>query len=190
MTPQEYLDTALDALAGNDGSRDALDQLPVPIYTTDAEGHVTFWNRACIAFAGREPELGTDRWCVTWRLFTTDDEPMPHEDCPMATAIKEARSVRGQIAIAMRPDGTRKAFTPYPTPLFDKDGRLTGAVNMLIDISARHSAELADQASRCRRLAYSVNDEAAGGALRAMADGYERNAAAIAAEPASSTTAA
>jgi PAS domain S-box-containing protein len=189
-TSQEYLDTALGALATSDDWRGALNKLPVPIYTTDADGHVTFWNQACIAFAGREPELGTDRWCVTWRLLTTSDEPLPHERCPMATAIKEARAIRGQVAIATRPDGSRKAFTPYPTPLFDKHGKVTGAVNMLVDISARHSAELADQASRCRRLAFSVNDEAASRALRSMAEGYDRNAAAISAEPASETDAA
>ena len=40
----------------------------------------------------------------------------------MAVAIKEKREVRGEMAIAMRPDGSRKAFIPYPTPLFDEDG--------------------------------------------------------------------
>ncbi len=178
-TPQEHLETALEALAANHDWRSALDSLPVPIYTADAEGNVTYWNRACIDFAGREPELGSDRWCVTWRLFTSSDEPLPHDRCPMATAIREQRAIRGQVAIAMRPDGTRKAFTPYPTPLFDAAGRMTGAVNMLVDISTHHALELAGQAARCRRLAYSVNDAAAGDVLRTMAEGYDRNAAAL-----------
>ena len=173
-----YLDTALEALAGDDW-RVALDALPVPIYTTDCEGNVTYWNRACIAFAGREPELGSDQWCVTWRLFTTADEPLAHDDCPMAVAIREQRAIRGKVAIAMRPDGTRKAFTPYPTPLFDADGQMSGAVNMLVDISAEQMPLLAEQAKRCRRLAYSVNDRSAGEVLSAMADGYERNSAAL-----------
>lgn len=178
-TPQDHLDTAIEALAANGDWRSALDSLPVAIYTADTEGKVTYWNRACVGFAGREPQLGSDRWCVTWRLFTTSDEPLPHDCCPMATAIREQRAIRGQVAIAMRPDGSRKAFTPYPTPLFDADGRMTGAVNMLIDISANHAPELADQAIRCRRLALAVTDRAAGETLRAMAEGYERNAAAL-----------
>ena len=36
--------------------------------------------------------------------------------------FREKREVRGEVAIAMRPDGSRRAFTPYPTPLFAKDG--------------------------------------------------------------------
>jgi PAS domain S-box-containing protein len=175
----DYLDTALEALASGDDWRASLDRLPVPIYTTDCDGKVTYWNRACIEFAGREPALGEDQWCVTWRLFTTADEPLPHNKCPMADAIREQRAVRGKVAIAMRPDGSRKAFTPYPTPLFGPDGRMKGAVNMLIDISAAHAPVLTDQAARCRRLAYSVNDRDAGKVLRSMADGYERNAEAI-----------
>ena len=100
---------------------------------------VTYWNRACAEFAGREPTLGKDRWCVTWRIHTPADEPLPHDRCPMAMAVKEQRAVRGEVAIAMRPDGSRKAFAPYPTPLFDRDGDLVGAVNMLIDISDEQS---------------------------------------------------
>jgi PAS domain-containing protein len=44
-----------------------------------------------------------------------------------------------------RPDGTRVPFEPYPTPIFDSDGDLTGAVNMLIDITDRKRAEQAKQ---------------------------------------------
>ena len=67
---------------------------------------ITYWNQACVSFAGREPQLGQDRWCVTWRLFTIDGDPLPHEECPMAIAIREKKSIRTEIAIAMRPDGT------------------------------------------------------------------------------------
>src|SRR4029078_550854 len=38
-------------------------------------------------------------------------------------------------AIAERPDGTRFAFVPYPTPLKDAAGRVTGAINLLMDTS-------------------------------------------------------
>ena len=44
-------------------------------------------------------------------------------------------------AIAEQPDGTRVPFVPYPTPLFDASGAMTGAVNMLVDISEHKRAE-------------------------------------------------
>ncbi len=177
--PQDYLDTALDALCGDGDWRGVLSDLPVPVYTTDAEGGVTYWNRACVDFAGREPQLGEDRWCVTWRIFTPDGEALPHEQCPMADAINTRKAVRGKVAIAMRPDGSRRAFTPYPTPLFDDSGVLTGAVNMLIDVSDEQSEALDAQASRCRRLARATLDRDTSRILGAMARGYEDTAAAL-----------
>jgi len=121
--------------------RDALEALPVAVYLTDAVGKISYYNQAAADLAGRRPVLGTDEWCVSWRLFRLDGTPMPHDECPMAIALRERRPVRGQEIVAERPDGTRVAILPYPTPLFDVDGSLTGAVNMLMDVSDRKREE-------------------------------------------------
>lgn len=123
-------------------SRAVLEGVPAAIYTTDAEGRITFFNQACVELAGRSPKIGTDQWCVSWRLYTPDGAPLAHEDCPMAVALKEARPVRGMELIVERPDGSRARVLPHPTPLFDDNGRLTGAVNMLIDVTEHHQAHL------------------------------------------------
>src|SRR3712207_7069326 len=60
---------------------------------------LSYWNRACVEFAGREPRLGEDRWCVTWKIYTTSGDPLPHHKCPMAQAIRERREIRGAVAI-------------------------------------------------------------------------------------------
>ena len=99
------------------------------------------FNQAAATFAGRAPQLGTDTWCVTWKLYQPDGTPMPHDRCPMATALKEQRPIRGLEGIAERPDGTRVHFIPYPTPLYDSAGAMLGAVNMVVDISDRKQAE-------------------------------------------------
>lgn len=177
--PEYYLDAALSALATGPECHSLLDELPVPIYTTDASGAVTYWNRACVEFAGREPQPGKDRWCVTWQLYTTTGDPLPHENCPMAQAIQEKRPVRDAIAIAERPDGCRVAFRPYPTPFFDEDGSMAGAVNMLIDVTDEQSEALHQQADRCRRLAKATYDRATSKVLGAMADGFDKTAHAL-----------
>lgn len=118
-----------------------VDALPVPIYVTDTAGKITYYNQAAADFAGRRPMLGSDEWCVTWRLLRPDGTPLPHNECPMAVTLKEGRPVLGQEAIAERPDGTRVHFVPYPAPLFDDTGRLTGAVNLLVDITEQKRAE-------------------------------------------------
>lgn len=176
QNPEHLLDTALTALSAAADWRGVLDELPAPIYTTDAYGGVTYWNRACVAFAGREPQLGKDRWCVTWQLYTTTGEPLRHEDCPMAQAIRDKQPIRDVVAIAERPDLSRVAFKPYPTPLFDDDGQLTGAVNMLIDVTDEQSETLHEQAERCRRLAQATYDRATSKVLGDMASGFDKTA--------------
>ncbi|HZH42867.1 MAG TPA: PAS domain S-box protein, partial [Lysobacter sp.] len=118
-----------------------LDALPAAVYTTDSEGRITFYNQAAVELAGRAPELGRDRWCVSWRLRTPEGEPLPHDACPMAVAVRQQRAVRGGEAVAERPDGSQVPFLAFPTPLRDREGRFTGAVNMLVDISERKQAE-------------------------------------------------
>ena len=179
MTAEQFLTTALTAIGSSDDWQTSLDALPVPVYTTDAEGSVTYWNQACIEFAGRVPQLGQDRWCVTWQLYTMSGERMLHEDCPMAETVKTRKEIRGKVAIAMRPDGSRRAFAPYPTPLFDKDGQFTGAVNLLIDVTHQQATELAEQAARCRRLSRSTTDPRASRILGDMAQGYASTAASL-----------
>lgn len=182
MTAEQFLTTALTAIGSSDDWQTSLDALPVPVYTTDAEGSVTYWNQACIEFAGRVPQLGQDRWCVTWQLYTMSGERMLHEDCPMAETVKTRKEIRGKVAIAMRPDGSRRAFAPYPTPLFDKDGQFTGAVNLLIDVTHQQATELAEQAARCRRLSRSTTDARASRILGDMAQGYASTAASLRAD--------
>ena len=121
--------------------QELLEAIPAAIYTTDAEGRITYFNQPAVDLAGRVPVLGSDEWCVTWKLYRPDGTPLAHDQCPMAIALKEGRPIRNAEAIAERPDGTRVPFIPYPTPLRDANGKVVGAINMLVDISERRQAE-------------------------------------------------
>ena len=121
--------------------RAVIEALPAAVYTTDAEGRITMYNQAAVELSGRVPTIGSDSWCVTWKLYHPDGTPMAHEECPMAMALKEGRPIRGYEAIAERPDGSRVSFVPYPTPLHDSNGTMIGAINMLVDITERNTAE-------------------------------------------------
>lgn len=121
--------------------QDLLAAIPAAIYTTDAHGRITYYNQAAVELAGREPALGSDEWCVSWKLYRPDGTLLPHAESPMAIALKEGHPIRNAEAIAERPDGTRVPFIPYPTPLRDASGNVVGAINMLADISERKLAE-------------------------------------------------
>jgi PAS domain S-box-containing protein len=133
-----------------------LDLLPVAVYMTDAEGRITFYNEAAAEFWGHRPELGQSLWCGSWRLYWPDGTPLPHDECPMAVALKEGRPVRGVEAVAERPDGTRVTFRPYPTPLRDDSGKVVGAINLLIDIGDRMQADM--ESARLASIVVSSDD--------------------------------
>ena len=135
--------------------RDILNAVPLAIYVTDADGRITFYNEAAVALAGRRPVLGLDEWCVTWKLYWPDGTPLPHDQCPMALALKDGEEQRGVEAVAERPDGTRVTFMPHPTLLRNAHGEVLGAVNVLFDITERKAAE-----ERQRLLAHEVNHRA------------------------------
>jgi PAS domain S-box-containing protein len=135
---------------------DLLEALPVAIYTTDAEGRITFYNRSAAELWGHHPKVGTSQWCGSWRLYWPDGRPLPHNECPMAIALKEGREVRGVEAIVERPDGTRVRFRPYPTPLRDPSGRLVGAINLLMDVTEQHDADM--ESARLAAIVVSSDD--------------------------------
>jgi PAS domain S-box-containing protein len=179
LDAEDVVQLAVKALDGQPhGNLTELNDLAAAFYVTDRDGVVTWFNKACIDFAGRTPRAHQDRWCVSWKLMTDDGRPLPHDKCPMATAIKEQRAIRGETAIAERPDGRRVAFRTYPTPLFDAEGELAGAVNLLVDVTAaRRRDEFLAHARRSRRLSRSINDPVTIAALERMAGAYEAMAA-------------
>ncbi|GEO97909.1 PAS domain-containing protein [Methylobacterium haplocladii] len=109
-------------------------QIPAALYTTDAEGWLTYYNDAAAKLWGFRPVLGKARWCGAWRLYEADGCELPHEECPMAVALREGRAVRGVRAILERPDGTKVCFMPYPTPLRDESGEVVAGSNILLEI--------------------------------------------------------
>jgi light-regulated signal transduction histidine kinase (bacteriophytochrome) len=58
----------------------------------------------------------------------------------MAIALKEARPVLGEEIVVERPDGLKRIVAPHPIPLFDGEGKVAGALNMLIDITDQKRA--------------------------------------------------
>lgn len=115
--------------------------LPVAVYTCNHRGYITSYNKAAVKLWGREPEIGKDLWCGSWKIYQLNGEPLSLDSCPMALTLKEGISIEGQEIIIERPDSTRVYVKPYPVPLFDPKGKLSGAANTLIDITDSKLAE-------------------------------------------------
>jgi len=118
-----------------------LQALPAAVYTCDADGYIQLYNKAAVELWGREPIVGEDLWCGSWKIYKPDGSPLPLDECPMAIALKEKRKVEGVEIIIEKPNGERRIIMPYPEPIFDDSDRIVGAVNMLLDITDKKESE-------------------------------------------------
>ncbi|HUR01919.1 MAG TPA: ATP-binding protein, partial [Nonomuraea sp.] len=123
-------------------TRAVLEAIGVALYLTDAEGRIGFYNEAAARLWGRRPDVG-ELWCGSLRLYHLDGRPMAHDACPMARTLREGQPVQGEMAVAERPDGSRVTFMAYPSPLREANGTVSGALNLLVDITDRIAAERA-----------------------------------------------
>jgi len=128
-------------LPGSEMFRHLLEILPVAVYTCDKNGYIIFYNKHAIDLWGREPEIGKDKWCGSWKIFTPEGIPLPLDSFPMVMVLKSGKEIEQQEIIIERPDGKRQFINSYPKPLFDENGNLEGAMNMLVDITRRKSDE-------------------------------------------------
>ncbi|HWR33454.1 MAG TPA: PAS domain S-box protein, partial [Chitinophagaceae bacterium] len=121
---------------------DLIQGLPEAVYTCDASGHIQLYNKAAVELWGREPDREDDNCCGALKLFNPDGTDLPFDSCPMAITIKEVRPVHGREVLMLQPDGSIRHVLPYPSPLFNSEGRLSGAVNMLLDITTKKEREI------------------------------------------------
>jgi PAS domain S-box-containing protein len=117
------------------------DNLPVAIYTCDKDGYITSFNNAAVKLWGRTPETNKELWCGSWKIFKPNGQPLPLDTCPMARTLKEGIAIEGEEIIIQRPDGALINVLPYPIPIFDANGTITGAVNTLIDVTEQRNSE-------------------------------------------------
>jgi PAS domain S-box-containing protein len=133
---------AADFHKSADWFRGVILNIPAAVYATDAEGVITLYNEAAVAMWGRRPEIGKDLWCGSFKIFRPEDgSEMPLNECPMAVTLRTGIAVRNHEIIVERPDRTRAWVQPHPEPLFDDEGKMVGALNLLVDISHRKEME-------------------------------------------------
>ncbi|MGX9981705.1 hypothetical protein [Methylobacterium fujisawaense] len=109
-----------------------LQKISAPLYTTDAEGWLTYYNDAAAELWGRAPTIGEERWCGSWRIYGTDGALIPREHWPLALAFRVSSAPRCLQVVLEQPDGTRVPIMPYPTPLRDSFGKIVAGSSILV----------------------------------------------------------
>jgi signal transduction histidine kinase len=139
--------------------RRLLEKLPAGAYTCDADGLITYFNERAAQLWGRAPKLNdpADRFCGSFKLYLPDGAPLTHDQCWMALALSNQREYNGKEVVVECPDGQRLTMLAHVNPFFDDEGRLLGAVNVLVDITERKQMETALRAAEQR--AKQLNEE-------------------------------
>ncbi len=129
--------------------REMLEGLPTGAYTCDAAELITYFNQHAVKAWGRVPRLNDeeDRFCGSFRLYTGEGEPLRHEQCWMARALRSGQGYNGEEVIVERPDGKHLTVLAYANPIRNKAGQVVGAVTVLV-ISKRKSDEAELRRSR------------------------------------------
>jgi PAS domain S-box-containing protein len=113
------------------------------ILLTDLDGRIQFLNPAAERLLGCDFQAAIGRKCAQVLGRIADDGPTPCDpDCPlqdMTHLVPGAKAVQLKERIA-RPDGTKVLLSHRMNPVVDAQGRLTGVVTVLHDLSHEEEA--------------------------------------------------
>ncbi len=101
---------------------------------------------SCRADVGPRPKLNDpeDRFCGSFKLYAADGTPITHDNCWMALALRDGKAYHAQEIVVERPDHRRFTVLAHANPLWDENGKLIGAINVLVDITDRTRADRAE----------------------------------------------
>jgi PAS domain S-box-containing protein len=136
--------------------RQLIQNLPVALYTCTADGRIEMFNDAAVKLWGRVPDTGKELWDGAWKIYKTDGTIMNVDEYPMAITLRTGKSFGSSEVILERPDGSRTHVLLYLEILKDAAGKLTGAVNMIFDLTERRIA--AENIERLATIVQSSDD--------------------------------
>lgn len=120
----------------NETLRATLDAAPVAIFDLDTEGRVkSLWNAAA------EEMLGWRRDEVIGHFLPSVPEESKAEFARFRAWLYSGKPIKGRDVVRRRKDGSLIEYSIFATPEFDDDGKVTGNIAALVDITERKKVE-------------------------------------------------
>ncbi|MEU8662478.1 sensor histidine kinase [Actinoplanes philippinensis] len=122
-------------------TRTMLDSIDEAVIATSPAGVVTLFNRAAQSLhPDADLGAGPDGSAARYRLFEPDGRtPIPDEEVPLVVAMREGVPVKGRELVIRVPGREPRSVLANAAPLRDADGRISGAVVALHDVTAEHT---------------------------------------------------
>lgn len=111
------------------------------VYICDAAGYLTMFNNAAAELWGTQPSIGKDMYVGPGRVLDKQGNELTIENQPPAISIRENKPVDAVEIFIERVDGSRRHVLHSSAPIYDINGELAGAVNLLIDMTDRNWQE-------------------------------------------------
>lgn len=121
--------------------RNVLETLPVGVWIMDAQGLILQGNAEAQRIWAGARFVGPDQYGVYKGWWLSTGEPIAPDEWASARAIRNGETVIGEEVLIECFDGSRKIIVNSAMPLRDEQGRITGAISVDQDITARKEDE-------------------------------------------------
>lgn len=114
--------------------------MPVPVFTCDKEGRLTFYNSAAVQLWSYEPLPGVETWHHAWQLFDRSGRLLQPEESPVMKALRE-KDPQPFVIIVRGYDQQVRYLQVFPSLIFSEENEPEGACYTLIDITGQKTGE-------------------------------------------------
>ena len=136
-----YLLEAEKALRDAKNTKAVIETMPVGVIVADRAGVIYQMNREAARIWGGAKLVDINHYneYVGWR--PSDDEPIQSHEWPLARAIEKGETSHYEIIIIRAFDGTKKTIVNSAAPIRSETGEVSGAVDVMQDITNQESPE-------------------------------------------------
>ncbi len=118
-----------------------IQSMPMAVFSCDAEGRIEIWNEYFSTMVGQEIQPDNSEFKKLTKLFDPNGAPLAVENYPLIRTLRTGEKHLNQEVMMEFVDGRRINALVNPMPVKNSEGKVTGAINVIIDISERKLEE-------------------------------------------------